>query len=56
MTEDELSDLPPNFDLDLDLTEDDIEQALAGIESGNLDVLKFLSNDDTRTEKRLQLM
>ena len=50
MTEDELSDLPPNFDLDLDLTEDDIEQALAGIESGNLDVLKFLNdNDDTRT-------
>lgn len=48
MKEEELNDIPPDFDLDLELTEDDIEQALAGIESGDLDVLKFLSdNDDT---------
>ena len=47
LSKDGLDDFPSDLDIDLDLTEKDIEQALAGIESGDFDVLKFLSDNDS---------
>lgn len=46
LSKDGLDDFPSDLDMDLDLTEKDIEQALAGIESGDFDVMKFLSDND----------
>lgn len=45
-----LDDFPADMDLDMDLTEKDIEEALAGIESGDFDVMKFLSDNDSDKE------